>query len=116
MLEQKTVKTRDTQKNVWEYTTEELRSVLGDFEKEYHKATTGEAVHNNILGHIRKGNIEHALRIGAITKRENHYFVKLPEYINYDLKIKALGELLSKRSYAQKMNDPLKETRDKIFN
>ena len=116
MFTQNSVKTIDQEKKVWEYTTEELHSIIGNFEEEYHEAATGKIIHNSILGYVHEGNIEYALRIGAITKRENHYFIKLPEYRDYDLKLRALGELLKKRNYAQKVNNPISGMKDKIFN
>ena len=104
MIEQQTVKVIDTQKNIWDHTTEELKIILGDFRREYHEATTGMIVHNNILGYVHDGNVKHALRIGAITELDGHYFVKLPEYRDYDLKLRALGELISRKEYAYKKN------------
>ena len=105
MIEQQTVKIIDTQKNIWEYLSEELKTIIGDFEKEYHEATTGEVIHNEILGYVHEGNIEHALRIGAITKKDNDYFIKLPEFRDYQLKYSALRELIGRRDYAQKQNN-----------
>ena len=106
MFTQQTVKTIDTQKNIWEYTLEELHSVLGSFEKEYHEATTGKVIRNEILGYVHEGNVQHALGIGAIIKQGDSYFVKLPEYREYDLKLRVLGELIKRREYAKKQNDP----------
>jgi len=101
MIEQQTVRVIDTQKNIWEHTLEELHSILGNFEKENQEATIGEAIHNEILGYVYEGNIEHALRIGAITKRGESYFVKLLGYREYDLKLRALSELVERRKYAR---------------
>ena len=101
MFTQQIAKVIDTQKNIWEYTLEELHSVLGSFEKEYHEATTGEIIHNEILGFVHEGNINHALQIGAITKHGENYFVKLPEYREYNLKLRTLGELIERRKYAR---------------
>ena len=91
-------------KRITEYTTEELKAILGNFEKEYHEATNGEVIHNEILGYVREGNVQHALRIGAITEEDNTYYVKLPEYNDYQKKLNALDELFSRRDYAKKKN------------
>ena len=104
MFTQKSIKVINQEKNSWEYTTEELKAILGNFEKEYHEATTGEVIHNEILGYVHEGNVQHALRIGAITEHDNTYYVKLPEYNNYQKKLNALDELFSRRDYAKKKN------------
>lgn len=115
MIEQQTVKTVSLEKNIWEYTAKELKAILGNFEREYHEATTGNPVHNEILGNVHEGNIEHALRIGAITEKDGCYFIRLPEYRDYDLKIRVLGELYKKRDYARKVNNPLGGMKKDIF-
>ena len=107
MIEQKTVKIINTQKMMNEYTTEELHSIIGNFEKEYNEAATGDQVSNDILGYVKQGIVNQALRIGAIIKQGEVYFVKLPEYREYDLKLRALRELISRRSYAREKNNPL---------
>jgi len=100
--------TETQEKRINEYTLEELHSILGNFEKEYHEATTGNHIHNEILGNVHEGNVAHALRLGAITRykfdkirkpNEWTYFVKLPEYVNYQLKVEALKELNRRRDY-----------------
>ena len=102
MFKQQTI---EPNKNTWEYTTEELKAIIGNFEKEYHEATTGKVIRNEILGYVHEGNVEHALRIGAITKRDNAYFVKLPEFRDYQEKHNALRELIGRRDYARKINN-----------
>lgn len=96
------------EKRITEWTLEELHSILGGFEKEYHKATTGNSVHNEILGNVCEGNVKHALRVGAITKYKFNegwvYFVHLPQYVNYTLKVEGLKELNRRRDYAKKEN------------
>lgn len=107
MLEQKTV-TKIDERCIWEYTTDELKNILGNFEEEYNSHMTGEVIHNAILGFVNQGTIDHALEIGAITRRkfknrnndEWFYYVKLPEYYDYQLKYGALRELISRREYA----------------
>ena len=120
MFKQKTVQVINVEKKIWEYTPEELRSVLGNFEKEYNENATGEVIHNEILGYVAEGTIEHALRIRAITKKningKDVYFVKLPEYGDYNLKLRVLGEVISRRGYASKKDlDRLAETRNEIL-
>ena len=103
------------EKRLTEYTKEELKAIIGNFEKEYHEATTGEIIHNKILGYVREGNVKHALQLGAITKRGEDYFVKLPEYENYQEKHNALRELIGRRDYAKKQNEPPREElKDKL--
>lgn len=94
------------ERKIIDYTTEELNNILGDFKREYKENSIGEVIHNKILGFVHKGNIEHALRIGAITEHKNVYYVKLPEYRTYDLRIRALNELYCRSDYARKMNKP----------
>ena len=88
-----------------DYTKEELHSILGDFEEEYNKSATGKEIHNEIIGFVKKGTIDYALRIGAITihtvNEEYRYFVKLPGYNNYQKKLNALRELIGRRDYAK---------------
>ena len=59
--------TETGEKRITEYTTDELKNILGNFEKEYHEAAKGEVVRNEILGHICEGTIQHALKVKAIT-------------------------------------------------
>lgn len=88
-----------------DYTKEELHSILGNFEEEYNQSATGKSIHNEILGYVKEGTIDHALRIGAITKHDVNgkdiYFIKMPEYNDYHKKINALRELISRRDYAK---------------
>ena len=105
MIEQRTVKTIDTQKNIWEYTTEELKSILGNFENEYNENATGEVINNEILGFVKQGTIDHALKIGAIIKKGKNYFVRLPEFREYRLKHNALREIIGRRDYAHEQNN-----------
>lgn len=87
-----------------DFSTDELKNILGSFEKEYNENATGETIHNEVLGFVKQGNVNHALRLEAITEHKNVYYVKLPEYRNYDLKVRTLNELNCRRAYAKKMN------------
>ncbi len=105
MIGQKTVRIIED-KNTWEYSTDELKAIIGKFEKEYNENAMGEVTHNEILGCVKEGTVEHALRLGAITKKEisgkYSYFIKLPEYRFYQERVDALNELYNRRDYAIK--------------
>lgn len=102
MFEQKTIITK---KKDWEYSTEELKAIIGNFEKEYSENATGRTVRNEILGWVKEGTIKRALMIGAIVKHEVNekdvYFVSLPEYREYQEKHNALRELIGRRAFAR---------------
>lgn len=104
MEEQKMVKVMG-EKMIWEYTTEELKSIIGNFEEEYNESATGKVVRNTILGHVRQGTVDHALKFGAITihniNSKDVYFIKLPEYNDYYEKENAMRELISRRDFAK---------------
>ena len=106
MFKQQTVKIIDLQKNIWDYTTEELKAIIGNFEKEYSENATGKTVRNEILGWVKEGTIKRALMMRAIVKHEvdgkDIYFINLPEYRDYQEKHNALRELISRRSYAKR--------------
>ena len=117
----------DQQQNriISDYTKEELHSILGNFEEEYNKAATGKPIHNEILGWVKEGTVEHALKFGAITKKFEDiyndyvyyvYYVHLPQYYDYQKKHNALRELILRRDYAQDKNlDAIAETRKELF-
>lgn len=98
----------DENRLITDYSTEELREIIGNFEKEYDESATGEVVRNEILGYVKEGTIAHALKFGAITVKnirgEKIYSVKLPEFYSYNLKHNALRELIYRREYAEKIN------------
>jgi hypothetical protein len=103
--------------------TEELKSVLGDFEKEYDENATGKTIHNEILGHVKEGTVLHALSLGAITKHfeeiydKEIYYVKLPEYYDYQKKCNVLRELILRREYAKEKNiEAIAKVRERMFN
>ena len=108
MIEQKTVSVIN-EKRMWEYTKEELHSILGDFEKEYKEAATGEMIRNEILGYVKEGTVNRALMLRAIVKHnengKDEYFINLPEYRDYQEKYNAMKELASRRNYARKINE-----------
>lgn len=104
-----------------DYTKEELHSILGNFEEEYNQNATGKSIHNEILGFIKEGTIDYALKLGAITKYDVNgkdvYFIKLPEYNDYHKKLNALRELIGRRNYAKNKDlEAIIKTRDKVFN
>lgn len=107
MFTQNTVKVI-AKKVAYEYTTEELHLMLGNFEKEYNENSTGEVIRNEILGHVREGTVVRALRLRAITKHEVNgrdvYFINLPEYRDYEEKHQAMCELISRRGFAKNKN------------
>lgn len=107
MFDQKTVNVI-TKKMNWEYSIEELKAIIGNFEKEYKENATGRTVRNEILGWVKEGTIKRALMTRAIVKHEvdgkDIYFINLPEYRDYQEKHNAMRELISRRSYAKRKN------------
>ena len=93
--------------------TEDLKRILGNFEKEYNENAMGEVEHNEILGYAKKGTIDHALKVEAITRRyEEIYdkgvdYVHSPEYQEYDTKVRIIRQLLRRREYARKINSEM---------
>lgn len=83
---------------------QELKEIIGNFEEEYNESATGKVIRNSILGCVKEGTVNHALRFKAITKHsindKDVYFVKLPEYNIYQRKLNALRDLISLRDYA----------------
>ncbi len=89
-------------KPLFDYTTEELKQLIGNFEKEYNENATGEIVHNDILGPVKAGTVNHAVKSGAITG--DGKFILLPRYREYNQKHLALRELIGRRDYARSAN------------
>ncbi len=96
--------TKIDDRSIWEYSVEELKAIIGNFEREYNETATGEIIHNEILGYVKKGTVDYALKVNAIEvktiKDKYVYFVKLPGYTEYQNKLTALAELNGRREYA----------------
>lgn len=106
-------------KFIGDYTTSELKSLVGNFEKEYNEHATGELVNNPILGPVKQGTVEHAIRVGAISHETINgvleYRVRLPGYHSYQFKLNALRLLILRRGKARKYDQESKKTLVKSF-
>ena len=96
-------------KRVYEMTTEELKEVLGDFERQYTEHQTGEIIHNQILGYEHEGVIEWCLETEMIAKKtgdgdEQDYYFLTMEGIEWQKKLNAYKELLVRRKYANEQS------------
>lgn len=96
------------EKRIHEMTTEELKEIIGDFERQYEEHKTGAIIHNDILGDEHEGIIEWALATDVITRKKSgelsYCFIVEPEGIEWTRKRDAMRELRGRRKYAEKLN------------
>jgi len=85
-----------------DYTTEEIRGDLGDFEKQYLEHCVGERISNGILGHTYQRILDWCIKEGIINKKGNAVFYQT--YHNWwRHKEEGMRELWSRRDYAKRM-------------
>jgi len=104
--EQKSDYFKDSRNYPHDYSTDELKVIIGDFEKQYQSNQTGKMVKNDILGYMAEGIISFAESLGAITKHpvSLKYSVHIPGYELWTQKYQAMLELQSRRWYAKRAN------------
>lgn len=88
------------------YDTEELKTIVGDFENKYKNACVGDKITNNILGYTYRGIIDFALQFGAIgcqkLPNKERWFVKYPRINEWIRQEKAIIEIKIRRETAKK--------------
>ena len=89
---------------ITDYTTEELKAMLGDWEREREEAIRAkpEKSEQTPLGVRPQGLIDLAVAAGAIVCRNGHWFVRMPEIDEWQKKESALAELKWRREFAAK--------------
>ena len=90
-----------------DFTTDEIKSELGNFEREYEEACTGNRVNNPAIGNTFQGVVDMAMGyFQAITKKEINgkevWFVTRIGYPIWCKKTAGMTELRSRRSFAKK--------------
>lgn len=90
---------------IWprDYSTDQIKMELAEFEKYYNEACKGEKVHNDILGNTFQGVVDYAVEFGAIIDKSGYWFIKESGWKYWDRKYRGMCELRSRRAYAKMM-------------
>lgn len=83
----------------YDYSLDELKEIIGDFEKEFLAHSTGKLTHNEVLGTTKEGIVAWAREQKYITKDNRITFKGINEYMR---RYRALEELNLRREYADK--------------
>ncbi len=91
------------------YSTDEIKTELGDFENEYTNACAGPRVHNEILGNTCEGVVNMALERQAIIHKKDFrgkdiWNATALIYPAWAKKVSGMNELRARREYAKKKN------------
>jgi hypothetical protein len=88
----------------FDYSTDEIKNSVGDFETIYATHCTGARIHNEILGHIFQGIEDWCAEEKAITQKNGQWFIQYYLFNNWwRPKYDGMRELQSRRGYAKRM-------------
>lgn len=97
---------------IWEFSTEDIKKELGDFEKFYKKYATGVYDYSDsLLFGEDKGIVKYLMSEGIIGEKDSkftgvkfkyRFITNLPRFDAYERKSQLYRELQSRRNYAQK--------------
>jgi hypothetical protein len=107
-----------------QYSTEEIRLIIGNFEEEYKSHANNARVNNHVLGKTSLGIVNWCVNKGYITEKTDHggkrYHKVGPNYEEFNKFYSGMNELRIRREYVNKRHleelDEILKQKDQLAN